>query len=280
MIPSFDGTLICGRRVAGPPGSEPILLSNAIGANLTIWKDVLPLLAAHHPVITWDHRGLFESHPPASRALDAASHATDALSVLDAFGVKRACLLSWSSGTRIAIEIAAHHPERISSLAVVCGGYGHAPGNLIRYVEPASALPAVARAGKYFPTALGALFKNLVGRPEITGILRQTGLVGTTADISALVDGLRAMAGCDLGLLLRSYEEVAGDAAPGLAAMIEAPTLLIAGERDRFTSLRMMEDMATRMADARLEIYEKGTHYIPIEYPARLADHLTTFFAR
>jgi pimeloyl-ACP methyl ester carboxylesterase len=103
--------------------------------------------------------------------------------------------------------------------------------------------------------------------------------VGPTADGPLLVELLRGIAGCDLKMFFSTYEEIAGDAAPELAARVEAPTLLIAGDKDQFTPLSMVTEMHAAIPGSRLEIYERATHYLPIEYPAKVSDDIRRFLA-
>ena len=279
-IRSFDGTPINGHRLAGGHRTT-LLIANAIGADLSIWKPVLPALLADRTVITWDHRGLHGSGPPATGQIDAVAHSEDALAVADAFGAGRFIVTSWSSGgSRVALQLTHDHPERVAALAVVCGGYGEYTARFLRYAEIGGLLPGAARLGMRFAPWLNAPWQGLVRRPELTGLIRQSGLVGPTADAAALVELLQAMGRCDLKTLLATYEAVAGDPAPWLLPEIHAETLLIAGDRDRFVSVRMMQDMQMAMPGARLEIYRDATHYLPIEYPERLAVDLAGFFAQ
>jgi pimeloyl-ACP methyl ester carboxylesterase len=103
-------------------------------------------------------------------------------------------------------------------------------------------------------------------------------MIAATADTAALVELLRSVVSCDLKVLLNLFEEVAGDDASSLLPSVEAPTLLVVGERDQFTPRRMMEQMARAIPRARLEVYDRATHYLPIEYPARLGDDLRRFW--
>jgi pimeloyl-ACP methyl ester carboxylesterase len=102
-------------------------------------------------------------------------------------------------------------------------------------------------------------------------------MTAATADTASLVDLLRGMASCDTGALLATYQAVAGDPAPQLAAEIAAPTLLIAGQHDQFVPLDITEELLRSLPDARLEIYDDATHYLPIEHPRSLAESLKTF---
>jgi pimeloyl-ACP methyl ester carboxylesterase len=136
----------------------------------------------------------------------------------------------------------------------------------------------LAGAVKHFSSPLQVALQALAARPEVGGIIRQTGMIAATADTGALVELLRGVVACDLKTLLNVFEEVAGDDGSSLLPSIEAPTLLVVGERDQFTPRRMMEQMARIIPRARLEVYERATHYLPIEYPARLGDELRRFW--
>jgi len=243
-----------------------------------MWWSILPQLTQERDVIMWDNRGLFDSGPPATDRLDAAAHADDALAALEAFGCDEAHVLAWSSGGRIAIELAWRDAERVISLALVCAGYGRSLGQLLR-LELGALLPRAAGIAKYVSKPLQIGLRHVLERPEIRGLVRQSGLTSATADTGALVGLLRELADADPRILLASYEAVSGDPAPELLPAIGAPTLLIAGEHDQFTSIETTREMRRSIPDAELHVYEDATHYLPIEEPARLGSDLTRFFA-
>ena len=277
LVRSFDGTQLAARRMGEGDGT-PLLVSNAVGASLAVWRRALIDIARERPIIAWDHRGLHESAPPNSDRIDPGAQAEDAMAVLDHFGVERFVAASWSNGTRIALEIAHRYPEAMAALTIVSGGYGHPLGRVVRHLEIASLLPTFAGIAKHFASFIEGPFRGLASRPEIAGLIRQSGLIGATADTSALVDLFRGMAACDTRTLLATYEAVAGDSAPELLGDVQAPTLIIVGERDPFTPRRVSEEMVRAIPGARLEVYERATHYVPIEYPAKLSDDLRAFW--
>lgn len=277
LIRSFDGTSLAAREM-GSGRATPLLVVNAVGANLAAWRRSLIDLARERRIITWDHRGLHGSGPAATERFDPGAQAEDAMAVLAHFDVERFAIASWSNGTRIALEIAARYPEQVAALALISGGYGSPPGRLLRF-ELGSALPVVASVAKYFAGPLRSTFQKVVARPEISGLVRQSGMVGATAETPALVELLRGMARCDLRTLLESYEEVAGDSGEELLSDIQAPTLIIAGDRDQFTSTRMVEELVAGIPQAHSIVYQGATHYLPLEFPARLSADLRTFLS-
>jgi pimeloyl-ACP methyl ester carboxylesterase len=277
-VSSFDLSLIAARRMGADEGT-PLLIASAVGANLAVWRRTLLDLARARPIVTWDLRGLGESGSARSQRVDASAHAEDGIAVADSYEFERFHLAGWSTGARIALEIAHRYPERVASLTLVCGGYGYSITSGMRHLEVASALPLLSGVGKHFASYLGAGFRGLTGRAELAGLIRQSGMVGPTADTSALVDMVRSMGDSDTRTLLETYEAVAGDAAPELLGQIEPSTLLVAGERDPFTPRRVMRVMEEQIPGAMLTIYERSTHYLPIEFPARLAAEMDSFMS-
>jgi len=276
VIRSFDGTLLATRRT-GVDGATPLLICNAVAANDAVWRRALVDLERERPVLSWDQRGLLGSGAPATDRLDPGAQAEDALAVAAHHGIERFAIASWSNGSRIALEIATRYPERVKALVMVNGGFGHPFGRLLRHLEIASVFPSLAGVAKHFGAALQGPLRALTDRPELVGLIRQSGLVGATADGALLVELLRGIASCDLKTFLATYEAIAGDSASELAAAVEAPSLLVAGDKDVFTPLSMVVEMHAAMRDARLIVYEKAGHYLPLEYPARLSGDIRGF---
>lgn len=277
IVRSFDGTLIAARHIGGGSGT-PLLICGAVGAGLSIWRRALSDVVGERPILMWDMRGLLESSLPQEGRIDPRAHAEDALAAMDHFGVDSVHIAAWSTGGRVALEVAAAYPERTRSLTLICAGYGHGIGRLMR-LEFSALLPRAAGVARLFAAPLGVAFRRFVDRPEIGGIVRQAGMTAPSADISALVDLLREMASCDPQMLLKNYHAIAGDPGSELLAQIEAPTLLVTAEQDTFTSQSMVTEMHESIPDAIFIRYEDATHFLPIEYPARLADDLRKFLA-
>ena len=274
---SFDGTRLLAHRMGSGDG-VPLLLVNAIGANLSLWARTAVDLVRERPVVTWDHRGLYGSGPPVTDRLDPGAQAEDGVAIMDHFGYERAFVASWSTGTRIALELAATHPERVAGLALISGAYGHPLGGLLR-LELAAALPVLASVGKYFSGPIGGVLQRFVARPEIAGMVRQSGMVGATADTPALVEMLKGAADQDTRVLLETFQAVDGDSGRHLLDEIHCPTLMVVGERDPFTTSRVVAEMEGEIRSIRTIVYEGATHYLPLEFPARLSHDLRTFMA-
>ena len=76
-------------------------------------------LASFARVIHFDPRGIGRSDPLDPERNTTAGAAEDALAVLDAAGSSTAAIVGWFGGGPIAIELAATHPARVSSLVLL-----------------------------------------------------------------------------------------------------------------------------------------------------------------
>jgi len=279
LVRSFDGTYIASHVVSEEGEGLPLLVVNAVGADLSVWRSALVDVVRERRVLTWDHRGMHSSGAPAGGRLDVEAHVEDALALLDYHDIDRCALVAWSNGGRIGLELAAANPHRIAGAALVCAAYGQPFERFLRNLEPGALLPPLAGAVRIAAPLIEPLYRALVARPELPGLVRQTGLLGATADTEALVELMRAVARCDLGRLLASYEQLAGRGEDGLLARVSVPCLLVAGGRDQVITPALLREMTAALPDARLELYASAAHFLPIEFPARLSGDLRKFLA-
>lgn len=107
----------------------PILLVHGFASNLEVnWVNPLwvkTLTEAGYPVIAFDHRG----HGQSSSSQNAADYApdemaSDAFSLLDDLGEKKAHFFGYSMGARVSVFAALQQPNRVASLCL--GGLGMA----------------------------------------------------------------------------------------------------------------------------------------------------------
>jgi 3-oxoadipate enol-lactonase len=279
LVRSLDGTFVAARMMSEGGDAPPVLVANAVGADLSVWHRALTDVARERTIVTWDHRGLGDSGAPTGKRMDPEAHADDALAVMDHFELARAAVIAWSNGGRIALELAASSPHRVAGLVLVCAGYGQPLERFARNLEPSALLPALAGVARLAAPLLEPVYRAAVARPELAGIIRQTRVVSPSGDADAFAGLLRSIARSDLRRLLAAYEQLAGRGEDGLLARVTAPALLIAGGRDAIATLPMMREVYEGLADARLEVYDEATHLLPIELPARLSDDLRPFLA-
>lgn len=194
---------------AGDPTAPPVLVFQGGNVTTPITLAWVQGLAADHYLIAPDtpgEPGVLESDPPADYGAWAAS-------VLDALDVDRAAVIGVSHGAGVALELAAHAPERVTAAAlVVPAGFGTHPSPALARVV----LPALAYRVRPDERLLAATLRPLLTEPVETVERVVVDTIGTalrTADLTA---------------------EFPGPDDPSALAGFDAPVLVLAAELDPF----------------------------------------------
>jgi pimeloyl-ACP methyl ester carboxylesterase/predicted glycosyltransferase len=108
-------------EVAGSGERTILLLPTWALVHSRYWKMQVPYLARYARVVKFDPRGHAPSDSPSGpEAYAPAEYAADAVAVMDAVGVERACVVSLSIGAKAALALVDEHPDRVESLAFIC----------------------------------------------------------------------------------------------------------------------------------------------------------------
>ena len=95
-------------------GESVVMLHGGL-ASADYWGRQVRALQTHYQVIVMDSRG----HGRSSRDTQPFGYdlmASDVLALMDHLGIKKAAIVGWSDGAIIGLDIAMHHPERVSKL--------------------------------------------------------------------------------------------------------------------------------------------------------------------
>lgn len=93
----------------------PVILVHGGLANSDYWGLQVRALAAHYQVIVLDSRGHGRStRSDAPIGYDLMS--SDVLALMDYLHIRKAALIGWSDGAIIGLDIAIHHPDRLTRL--------------------------------------------------------------------------------------------------------------------------------------------------------------------
>ncbi len=94
---------------------EPVILLHGGLANSNYWGHQVRALAGRYQVIVMDSRGHGRSTRDA-RPYGYDLMAADVVALMDRLKIAKAAIVGWSDGAIIGIDIAMHHPERVSRL--------------------------------------------------------------------------------------------------------------------------------------------------------------------
>ena len=105
----------------GPPwtSGEPIVLLHGVGESHVAWQQWVPVLSPHFRIIRPDLPGFGGSTMPDGYDCTTAQVAADIIRFLDACGIERFHLVGAKIGGAVALQLAADHPDRVRTLAVL-----------------------------------------------------------------------------------------------------------------------------------------------------------------
>lgn len=116
--PDRSGTVpVNGVRVwyaAFGHGSPVILLHGGLG-NSNYWGFQVPVLAQHFEVIVMDSRGHGRSTWD-GKPITYHLMASNVIALMDKLHIPKAAIVGWSDGAIIGLDIAIHHPDRLTRL--------------------------------------------------------------------------------------------------------------------------------------------------------------------
>jgi pimeloyl-ACP methyl ester carboxylesterase len=115
------GDLAFHLRVWSESG-HPIVLVHGLASSSHIWDLLAPLLAPRYQVIAYDQRGHGESDKP-DTGYDLPTFVADLHGIIQSLGLKKPALVGHSWGGNLVLQYAVTHPDAVSHLALVDGGF-------------------------------------------------------------------------------------------------------------------------------------------------------------
>ncbi|MGH3972266.1 MAG: alpha/beta fold hydrolase, partial [Pseudonocardiaceae bacterium] len=110
-------------ELTGPSDLPVLVLAGPLGSTMQIWQPQVEALVDRFQILRYDHRGHGGS-PVSDGPYAIADMAIDVVALLDQLGIERAAFCGLSLGGMVGIWLAAHAPERLSSL-VLCSTTAH-----------------------------------------------------------------------------------------------------------------------------------------------------------
>jgi pimeloyl-ACP methyl ester carboxylesterase len=111
----------------------PLLLIHGGLSTSDVWAGVIPLLDKQHEVIVADSRGQGRSTQTGER-LTYGLMANDYLDLLDYLKIDQVTVVGWSDGGNIGLDLAIHHPERLTALFAQAPDAS--PNGLVAFSQP------------------------------------------------------------------------------------------------------------------------------------------------
>ncbi|MEV6840477.1 3-oxoadipate enol-lactonase [Streptomyces sp. NPDC051133] len=243
---------LLNHRAEGPVSAPPLLLGPSLGTSLALWDQVAPELSTGHRVVRWDLPGHGASAAdligPGATVGDLAALV---LSLADSLGIDRFAYAGVSLGGAVGLHLAVHHPERLTSLAVLCSSADFGGSTAWR-----------ERAARVRRDGLGWLADNADARWFTPGFTVPR-LVRDHREADP-----RAYAACCDALAAFDLRDRLGD--------IAVPTLLVAGRQDPATPPAHLRQIADAVPHATLVELPGASHLAPAQCPRAVLSALRT----
>jgi non-heme chloroperoxidase len=241
----------------GSPSGVPVLLLHGMTDSMRSFERVLPHLPASMRAFALSQRGHGDSGRPAA-GYRPRDFAADLAAFMDAFGLERAVIAGHSMGSIVAERFAIDYPER--TLGLVLLGAFATTADHSTWTELGQ---MAAELEDPIDVGLVAEFQqSTLAQPvprEFFDVAVQESLKVPARVWRATIEGFR---GADHWKQLGS---------------IQAPTLIVWGDRDTYCLRAEQDVLAASIAGSQLVVYPGAGHALHWEEPERFAADLAAF---
>jgi proline iminopeptidase len=252
----------------GPLG---LVLHGGLGLDHTLYQATLTPLEQRLRLAYVDHRGNGRSGRPPLETITIEQLADDAALLVRHLGDERVVVIGHSYGGFVAQELALRHPELTTALILVDTTPGQLGATEDRDDEQ----------GPPPPPAVAALMTTLPSTNEemVEGVRQLMPHYLHRRDPSEL-DSILDATVFDAAAMARGFEVLAGWSSVDRLSSIVAPTLVLAGRHDVFTSWPQARRIASRLPGAELVIFEDSGHMPWLDEPDRFFEVVDGWLAK
>jgi pimeloyl-ACP methyl ester carboxylesterase len=243
-----DGTRFVYRQL-GPDAGVPVIFLNHLAAGLDRWDPrVVDGIATRRRVIVFDNRGIGASEGRTPSSVEAM--ARDAVAFIQALGAGQVDLLGFSLGGFISQVIAQEAPQLVRK--IILAGTGPAGGTGIDKVTSLT-LRDMAKGAltlrhpEYYLFFTETRTGRHAARAFLARLKERTDNRDTPVSIAALIAQLKAI-------------HAWGRQRPADLSRIRHPVLVANGDHDKMVPSGNSVDLARRLPEAELVLYEDAGH--------------------
>jgi pimeloyl-ACP methyl ester carboxylesterase len=255
-----------GYLESGPADGVPVLLLHGFGTSREAMMSLMPWLSATHRCLAPDLPG-FGRHPyHVGSVHDADFYVRQIVSFADALGLQQFDVVGTSMGGALATQLAVQHPERVRRLVLLAPA-GVRPPVLNEFMqqveEGANPLDIASEAD--FERVLGYVFEV---RPPVLWQFRHfmtAEALRRRPETLQIVEAIRPF------LLDGVREEL---------PRVQAPTLVVWGDRDRVTDRSMMPIFTAGIPRATGALIRGAGHVVFSDAPEETRRTMVPFLQR
>lgn len=240
---------------------EPLLLLHGFFASSYSFREIIPLLATGHRVVSIDLNGFgFTERPLRPQDYLPGNQVTSIIKVMSRLGIEEFSLVGHSYGGILGMEMARLHRDRVRNLIMISppaemeaapGFLGTAPGRVLGY--------GMIRGLISNPGPFRRMLGNSYHRKEVL-----TDQVAEEYRKRLMIEGLYRTFDA-FSRMMTAQEKHDLD-----FREVRSPVTVIAGRHDAVVDFQSCREFAGRITDARFEPLENSGHSSPEEEPDRV----------
>ncbi len=265
-------------RGAGPT----MLLCNGLFCSTHYFVPWWNHFSRDYRLVQFDYRGHGRSDDtPDPSKMSIRLLTDDAEQIMDATCPRKTILVGHSMGVRIALELYARQPERVSALVLLCGSAFDSLGPVISRFPLRNYVLASLMIGGHVTPVARMIKHGVIQADLVAKVAYLVGGMSRKLTPREPIDGL--MANLDrldvrvMPPLARSYIR---HSAKKLLKHVDVPTLFLVGEKDTL-ALPSHARKVTRMLPHGEPYVVRGcTHLAPVERPDEVHSTVESFLAR
>lgn len=263
---SHDGTKLF-YSVEGS-GGPPLVFCYGLVCSSLHWTYQIDHFQKNYEVVWMDYRAHQNSKAPKDlKSLTIENLASDLLLLLDRLHIPQAVLVGHSLGSSVILEAYRQSPSRVAGL-VLSNGTARRPLESMFHMNAfQGAFKLLRRAHERSPLLISALWKAQNINPLAKHLVAHGGFnprLSAEGDIKKYIEQVSEMDPKVFLHLIEAYDSY--DATAWLHS-IEAPTLIIAGEKDHMIPLHQQRLLHQLIPGSRLEIIRQGSHCPQMDLP-------------
>jgi pimeloyl-ACP methyl ester carboxylesterase len=250
----------------------PAVMIHGLGGTSLNWTDLAFGFGDRLNTHVVDLPGFGASPPPRDGDYSMLGHAKAVVDFIDEYVQQPVHLFGNSMGGAITLQIAARFPDRVRSATMISPALAWARPNLSNIHMPVIAIPGVGERliSRYYDSpvdkrvndTLQTIFVDPSRYPalrvaEMTAEIQRRDRLDYPAD--AFMQSLRG--------ILKSYADTGPNRITELAKLIECPTLLVYGRKDKLVNPKSAHKMGNLIADSRVVVLRDSGHVAHMEYP-------------
>jgi pimeloyl-ACP methyl ester carboxylesterase len=258
------------------PYDTPAVYVHGLSGSATNWTDLAAMLSTRAAGTAVDLPGFGLSRPLASRDYSPAGHADALLCFLAGRG-RPVHLLGNSFGGAVALAVAARRPELVRTLTLVSPAMPDLRPDPRRVSDPKLLLALLPLIGKRARAELAAMdprtraeqvVRLCFGDPTVASEHR---LAEAAAEFAVRARLAWAQEAAERTGKAMVAGWLRGESLWSVAARVQAPTLVVWGERDRLVAPRLARRTVAALLRSRLLVLPGVGHVAQIEAPRTVA---------